>query len=446
MVVLYQRCRVMLLRCTKPLAVLLASIAVAAACMVTVTPAVAARREKVLRNFNNGNGAWPSASLIFDETGKLYGTTTSGGAYGVGTVFQLIPGASDRWTEKVLHSFHNDGKDGYWPIAGVTFDAGNLYGTNTRGGTQDYGAVFRLRPSAGGEWTEEVLYSFGSGKDGSNPDGGVIFDSTGNLYGTTYDGGSSACGGVGCGTVFRLTHGARGKWVAEILHRFHDDRKDGHHPYAGMVRDLAGNLYGTTVYGPTSGYFSQGPGTVFELKPSTNGRWTEKVLYTFCSLSSCADGNNPYAGLIFDAAGSLYGTTTYGGATAFDGNVFQLTPDGKGKWTESVVYTFCAARYYCNDGIYPYASLIFDAFGNLYGTTYEGTASNSYCAGFGCGIVFQLTPGANGTWSENVLYSFNGEDGGMPYAGVVIDSAGKVYGTTNGGGIYGNGTVFKIAP
>jgi len=424
---------------------LLVAILAVASGFFTTSPAVAVTKEKVLHNFGKGqDGVWPYDGVIFDKAGKLYGTTTSGGAYGGGTVFQLTPGANGEWTEKILHSFQNDGKDGYWPFGGVIFDSdGNLYGTTTEGGTLGYGTIFRLAPSAKGKWTQRVLHNF-TGKDGSKPYGGLTFGPDNNLYGTTYEGGGPGCGGVGCGTVFLIPPATTSKWILRVLHNFRDDGKDGRHPFAGVIFDAAGNLYGTTVYGPKSEYFYYGSGIVFQLSPSKNGRWSEKVLYAFCSLSECADGNNPYAGLTFDAAGNLYGTTLYGGATASDGNVFQLRPDGKGKWTESVLYTFCAARYNCNDGIYPYAGVILDAYGNLYGTTYQGTTSGSDCNGYGCGTVFQLMPSAPGTWTENVLYSFNGEDGGLPDAGLVSDSAGNLYGTTNGGGAYGNGTVFEI--
>lgn len=417
--------------------------------LTTVGPVFAASNEKVLHSFGKGqDGVWPYAGLIFDKTEKLYGTTTSGGAYRAGTVFQLTHCANGRWTEKILHSFQNNGKDGYWPFGGLILDtAGNLYGTTTEGGASGNGTVFQLTRRAHGKWTEKVLHNFGGGRDGSKPYAGVTFDAAGNLYGTTYEGGGSGCGGEGCGTVFLLPPPVPGaKWILKVLHSFRDDGKDGRHPFAGVILDAAGNLYGTTVYGPASDYFYYGSGIVFQLTPSTGGVWVEKELYIFCSSPECPDGNNPYAGLIFDAAGNLYGTTIYGGATGFDGNVFQLTPDGKGNWSESVVYTFCAARYNCNDGTYPYAGVILDASGNLYGTTYQGTASNSYCDGFGCGIAFQLKPSANGAWTENVLYSFNGEDGGLPYAGLIFDSAHNLYGTTNGGGAYGNGEVFEITP
>jgi uncharacterized repeat protein (TIGR03803 family) len=432
------------MRSAKSLFFLVAMLTATPGLLTTAVPVFAASSEKVLHEFGKGqDGVWPYAGLIFDGAGKLYGTTTEGGTFGAGTVFQLTPGSDGHWIEKVLHNFQNNGKDGYWPFAGLVFDpAGNLYGTTTKGGALGFGTIFQMRPGASGQWSERVLHNFSGGKDGSKPYGSLIFDAAGNLYGTTSEGGGSGCYGVGCGTVFLLpSSSSNSKWILKVLHSFRDDGTDGHNPFAGVIFDAAGNLYGTTAYGPTSGYFNNGPGTVFQLTPGKNGRWIEKVLHTF----SGPDGYDPYAGLIIDAADNLYGTTVYGGSSAADGNVFQLTPDGKGKWTESDLYDFCVARYNCNDGIYPYASVIRDASGNLYGTTYEGTNSGSDCAAYGCGTVFQLMP-ANGTWTEKILYSFHGEDGGLPYAGLISDSAGNLYGTTTGGGTYGNGTVFEITP
>src|SRR5208337_266622 len=231
----------------------------------TPAPVLAASKEKVLHNFGKGkDGVWPYAGLIFDQAGKLYGATTSGGAYGGGTVFQLTRGANGGWTERILHSFQNDGKDGYWPFGGVILDSdGNLYGTTTRGGESDYGTIFRLAPAAKGNWTERVLHSF-TGADGSKPYANLTFGPDKNLYGTTYEGGGLGCGGVGCGTVFLIPPTTPGKWILRVLHSFQDDGKDGRHPFAGVIFDATGNLYGTTVYGPTSGYFYYGPGIVFQ--------------------------------------------------------------------------------------------------------------------------------------------------------------------------------------
>jgi len=202
--------------------------------------------------------------------------------------------------------------------------------------------------------------------------------------------------------------------------------KDGIVPYFGaLIFDGAGNLYGTTVYGGTDNI-----GTVFQLTPGSNGKWTEKVLHSF----NGKDGGIPYAGLVFDAAGNLYGTT-------FGNTVFQLAPRANGKWTEKVLHIFNGKR-----GAGPGAgSLIFDAAGNLYGTTEVGGAYTRIC-GNGCGTAFELSPGANGTWNEKILYRFNRTNGYYPIAGVIMDAAGNLYGTTSSGGAHGQGTVFEITP
>jgi uncharacterized repeat protein (TIGR03803 family) len=220
---------------------------------------------------------------------------------------------------------------------------------------------------------------------------------------------------------------------------------DGAYPYLGSLTfDAAGNLYGTT---PLGGAHDNG-GTVFELTPGPNGVWTETVLYSFCTLPGCADGGDPYAGLIFDASGDLYGTTSGGGAYGW-GTVFELTPGANGTWTENVLYSFCSASN-CTDGAEPHGSLVFDLKGNLYSTTSAG--GSGQCRPLGCGTVFQLAPGANGTWTETVLHSFNRKDGEDPSAGLILDPKGNLYGTATYGGAHsgcpggGCGTVFALAP
>jgi uncharacterized repeat protein (TIGR03803 family) len=224
-----------------------------------------------------------------------------------------MPQAGGFWTEKVLHNFSNTGPDGAEPVAGVIFDsAGNLYGTTLYGGVNRthggyVGVVFELTPSGGG-WIEKILYSFAQSKyDAAGPWGSLIFDSAGNLYGTTTSGGRY----FGDGTVFELSPQAGGSWTETILHSFSDAERDGYHPYCNLIFDSAGNLYGTTsqggAYGQGSGFVG---GTVFELTPGSGGNWTERILHSFGNES---DGSEPLAGLIFDAAGNLYGTTEFGG-------------------------------------------------------------------------------------------------------------------------------------
>jgi uncharacterized repeat protein (TIGR03803 family) len=402
--------------------------------LVTSTHA-AAQQETVLHSFDangNGDGYNPYAGLIFDGSGNLYGTTRYGGADGYGTVFELTPtqrGGS--WTETVLHNFTLNGKDGVRPYADLVFDAsGNLYGTTVEGGTHgNYGTVFELTPTAGGGWTEKILHAFNdNSKDGYNPYAGLVFDASGNLYGTTRYGGAHHGG-----TVFKLTPKAGGDWTEAVLHNFNLNGKDGVRPFAALAFDASsGNLYGTTYEGG-----AHSGGTVFALMPQAGGSWTEKVLHSFNNNGE--DGLSPYAGLILDASGNLYGTTV-GGGVGGQGTAFELKPKAGGRWTETVLYKF--NKLGNGDGMEPYAGLVFDGSGNLYGTTETGGAYDSY------GTVFELTPTTGGIWTEKILHSFddNRTDGLYPYAGLIFDTSGNLYGTTVEGGAYGLGTVFEITP
>jgi uncharacterized repeat protein (TIGR03803 family) len=345
--------------------------------------------------------------------------------------------------EKVLHDFGNLPDDA-GPDAGLIFDsAGNLYGTTRGGGgsqfSADSGTVFELTPGTNGTWTETVLYNFCSLSactDGAYPEAGLILDGAGNLYGTTQGGGSYSSG-----TVFRLAPGRNGTWSETVLHSFNSG--DGGWPFAGMIFDGAGNLYGTTYSGG-----SHGDGTVFQLTPRPNGTWSETVLHSFDG----EDGKYPTAGLIFDSAGNLYGTTTAGGnlsdCSGFGcGVVFRLTPNSNRRWREKVLHGFNG-----RDGASPSAGLIFDETGNLYSTTPVG--GNHQCGGPGCGVVFQLTPATNDKWSEKVLHVFDGNHGTGPLAALILDKAGNLYGTTFAGGLdstwcsypNGCGTVFELTP
>jgi uncharacterized repeat protein (TIGR03803 family) len=278
---------------------------------------------------NCNDGSLPLAGLIFDQAGNLYGTTAEGGSTSCGprcgVVFQLSPSANGIWTEKVLRRFN--GGDGANPQASLIFDAaGNLYGTTSKGGANGAGTVFRLIPTATGNWNEQVLHHFTGGKDGGQPMAGLVFDQAGSLYGTTMQGGVlSGCNGSGCGVVFKLAQNSKQVWVEQVLHRFTGG--DGAQPFAGVILDQAGNLYGTTFSGGelkacvVSGQPS-GCGVVFKLAANSKGGWNETVLHYF---SDHPNGSHPAAGLIFDVAGNLYGTTA-GNLPTNHGSVFEITP------------------------------------------------------------------------------------------------------------------------
>jgi uncharacterized repeat protein (TIGR03803 family) len=400
--------------------------------------------ETVLYGFaGGGDGSRPIAGLIFDKSGAMYGTTESGGVSALGTVFKLTPPApgQSQWTETILYSFAG-GVDGSLPIAGLIFDKrGALYGT-TYDGMYDGvssggGTVFKLTPPAKGQtqWTKTILHNFAGGSDGVYPLAGLIFDKSGALYGTTYDGGGSL------GTVFKLTPPAPGQtqWTETVLYSF-GGGTDGSHPNASLIFDSGGGLYGTT----RSGGGVSNAGTVFKLTPPAPGQsqWTETVLYSFAGGS---DGADPYADLIFDLSGALYSTTYDGGfnaGTACQGGgcgvVFKLTPPAQGQtqWTKTVLYSFTGG----SDGSNPYAGLIFNTSGALYGTTQTGGGVSN------AGTVFKLTPPAKGQsqWTERVLYNFGGgADGSSPDGGLVyVHNA--VRGTTSAGGTSGQGAVFEL--
>ena len=338
--------------------------------------------------------------------------------------------------------------NGYAPSDSLIVDqAGNLYGTTVYGGTNNCsrtgcGVVFKLAPNSGGSWTESVLYRFAGGNDGANPYAGLILDAAGNLYGTTSSGGANGFGG----TVFKLTPNKDGTWSESVLYSFcsFTNCTDGGFPYAGVILDHAGNLYGTTVYGGNSANNCNGGnlncGVVYKLTPKSGGGWTESVLYNFTGGS---DGGAPPGGLIFDQSGNLYGTAqeSNAGSCRFGcGVVFQLTPQSNGSWTESVLHSFTGG----GDGGIPAGGLIFDAKGNLYGATVLG-GHIGRCS-VGCGVAFELTPNG-GSWTESVLHQFRGRDGGFPAAGLTFDAAGNLYGTTevDGPGTT-NGVVFKLTP
>jgi uncharacterized repeat protein (TIGR03803 family) len=394
-----------------------------------------AQTESVLHNFNpiGTSAAFPGSSLIFDAAGNLYGTSGSGsnttcGTDGCGTAFELSPKVGGGWGVKVLHSFDNNGKDGYQTSAPLILDAaGNLYGTTVMGGSHGGGTVFELLPKTGGGWTERVLHNFSSSNtaDGAFPYGGLILDAAGNLYGTTQGGGT-----YNDGTVFKLTPSGN-SWTETVLYSFNPNNRGPYFPYAGLIFDSAGDLYGTTVGG------GDGYGTVFELSSASGGAWTATVLHSFDPFGN--DGSYPYGGLTLDAVGNLYGATLQGGNSGCNGfgcgTVFELTPSAGGTWTEAVLHSFGTGT----DGQAPSAvTLTMDSSGNLYGTTSLG-GSYSY------GTAFELAPAAGGGWTETVLHSFGlGKDGRNPAAGLVFDAAGNLYGTAEQGGAGSGGAAFEI--
>jgi uncharacterized repeat protein (TIGR03803 family) len=382
---------------------------------------------KVLHSFQcNPSGCYPSGGLAFDAGGELYGTTFGGGNSNA-TIFRLTPSASDRWTYDLLYTLTI--KQGDALLAGLTLDAaGNLYGTADYGGAHDVGSVFSLSPdpSVAGGWILSVLHSFlNSHQDGSGPWDKVILDKAGNLYGTTREGGTN-----GGGILFTLTPGAGGEWTEAILHNFPATKDDGGQSYAELVRDKFGSLYGTTSGGGTG----NGDGTVFKLTHTTSG-WKETLLHSFQG----PDGSQPIAGLVFDAKGNLYGTTQVGGANG-EGTVFQLTPTTDGRWKHSILYDFPQFR----NGGGPVSTLAFDKSGNLYGTAAGGTGP---CSG-GCGVVYKLTPDSDGKWTYSVLHRFTDKgDGAEPNGAVVFDKTRThLYGTAIFGGTYNQGVVYEITP
>jgi hypothetical protein len=428
-------------------------------CAVALTlavPASAEWNEKVLYSFQGGtnDGSVPAGGVVFDKQGNLYGATTDGGM-----LYQLAPPAQqgDPWTETVLYTFKGKQyNDGDLPNSGLLIDSqGNLYGVTAYGGSGDCvllgtnvgcGTVYELSPpqQKGDPWTETILYSFPTAKQGYLPNGDLVFDGDGNLYGATEFGGGkgTSCDPYYqyCGAVFELsppkTKG--GKWTEKVLHAFASGT-DGANPNGGLVLDSKGAIYGTTYGGGNESREcgSGGCGTAFELTPPSKkgGAWAEKQLHVFAGGS---DGSLPQAGAIFDPNGNLYGTTL--------GTLFRLAPPSEkyGHWKMTTLYAFCNQG---GGGCEPEGSLIFDISGRLYGTTYYGFGDELY------GSVFRLRPrGAGGAgWVVDYLYGFvNAPDGLYPAAQLIFDKAGNLYSTTTGGG-RGTcsrycGTVFEVSP
>ena len=348
---------------------------------------------------DTADGATPQAALIMDSAGNLYGTTVYGGTASSGIVFKLDPAGN----ETILYTF-SGGNDGQYPVGGLLRDkSGNLYGTTFDGGTgfNLAGVIFKLSPSG----TEKVLYDFTGGADGGNPESSLIADSAGNLYGST-----EGSGAFGFGTIYELSRSNQ----ESVLYSFHG-AKSGSNPSRGsLIRDSAGNFYGTAGLAGI-----KQNGVVFRIFDGA-----EKALHVF---TGGADGGVPYWSLIRGTDGDFYGTTWVGG-TYLSGTVFKIDRSGN----ETVLYSFTGGA----DGQFALGGVVRDSAGNLYGTTNSGGA-------FGFGTVYKLDTNDN----ETVLYSFTGgSDGANPQAALTLDAGGNLYGTATAGGAGGNGTVFKITP
>jgi uncharacterized repeat protein (TIGR03803 family) len=348
--------------------------------------------------------------------------------------------AADR--ETVLHNF-SGGADGATPTYLIRDSSGNLYGLAEGGGNMvcsgGCGVIFKMSNSSG-RWVETILYTFTGGDDGADPSG-IVMDSTGSIYGFS----SGAEGSLGPGSAFKLSRATGGGWTFSLLYKFGTATNDGLYPAGAPVLDAAGNIYGSTRNGGSSTACTAGCGTVFELTPAVSGLWPETILHSF---SGVPDGAFPAGSMIFDGVGNLYGNTNAGGSNttacnAGCGAVYQVAPASGGSWTESILHSFNGSL---TDGIGPEGGIAIDATGNLYGTTYEGgRVHNSGCFGY-CGTVWEVSPVSGGGWSEKLLHSFNyTTDGGLPSVGVVLDSAGHVYGFT---ATYPNtlaGTAYKLS-
>ncbi len=413
-----------------------------AASLLATASYAAAQTESVIHRFQDGAaGVNPTSGLVADSNGSLYGVAGTGGiscsenVEGCGVVYKLSPPASGSgsWRQAVLYSFAG-GADGGDPWGNLSIDpkTHKVYGTAPLGGANSQGVVFELTP--GSPWTESIVYDFKQ-RDGSNPTGGILFNK-GTLFGVTANGGTNRSG-----TVYALRPPSvpGSEWNRQVLHQFADD-SNGFAPSSPLIADSTGAIYGTTINGnPTSG-------TVFKIAPpaSGTGPWTFSVLYAF---TLGANGGMPQGNLVFDSEGRLYGTTNAGGdPTCRCGTVLQLTPPagGSGPWTISTLHTFTGGT----DGANPQAGVTFDNTGALYGSTLGG--GDVSCAegyGGGCGTVFKVIASGDGTWSESVVYAFQGSNDGVWPASSLLFFNNNFYGTTlYGGGKGDGGTAFQMVP
>jgi uncharacterized repeat protein (TIGR03803 family) len=390
-----------------------------------------AQTEETLYSFS-GSPTSPSG-VIIGPGGSLYGRVDP--FEGVSSIYELSP-SNGGWAFSILSSGLYDGAATDTPPPLIADASGNLYGTDYHDDGGD-GLVYELSPSSDGSWTLQTLYAFSAegGKNGQAPTGPLAMDSAGNLYGTTQGGGHEQCDGRGgCGTVFELIRGQGGTWTEKVLYAF-GGPGDGVGPLYGVIFDAAGNLYGTTFTGGLSG---GDYGTVFELSPEAGGVWKERILHRFDWNGK--DGYQPISGLVLDAAGNLYGTTSSGGAfgaNGYGGTIFELSPTLEGGWSEKILHN-CLNPHSANGECS--GQLISDASGNLYGVSHDG--------GDHVGAVYELSPSAGGKWIQNSLYSFSKENGQpyYPVGALQFDSAGNIYGTTGAGGANGQGAIYEITP
>ncbi|MBV8197105.1 MAG: hypothetical protein JO263_03140 [Candidatus Eremiobacteraeota bacterium] len=409
------------------------------------TVARPAYTEKLIWDFTDtSDGSGPLAGVVADASGNLYATTQTGGVIkgnAFGTVDEFSSNGS-KWSEATLYTFH--GLDGSAPYAPVIFDThGNLDGTTLTGGstygkgcnTNGCGAVFQLTHGSSG-WSEAVLYSFTDGSDGGYPQGPLSFDQSNNIYGTTEGGGKPACPLLGgCGVVFELTHSSR--WKERIVHAF--SGADGQYPYTRLVVDTQGNIFGTTPKGG-SGCGSIGCGVVFELVKSGSS-WTAKTIHPF---SGGSDGASPAGGLLSDSKGTLYGTTAAGGASGF-GVAYKITRSGS-TWKQKILFNFSKTL-----GVYsPYGELTFDTHGNLFGAAAGGNTCTVGRQRFSCGIIYELSPARKGLWKEATILAFTfSANGWDPNGAPLVNGSGTVFGTTQKADVNGAGccgAVYQLAP
>jgi uncharacterized repeat protein (TIGR03803 family) len=384
------------------------SAAVPAAVLLVAFTLMAGGREKILHVFDAAPAENPMTMLIEDQQHNLYGTTFYDSSYSAGSVYELSPGSGGEWEYRVLHVFKK--AEGCYPDGKLLMDAaGTLYGTTYDGGAHNCGTVYRLKRASDGSWMENTLHDFNQ-RDGCLSQGGLAMDKQGNLYGGTLKGGSHQSG-----VAFKVAHTSNDQWRYHLLHEFDQSEAN---PDTGFIFDAAGNLYG----GDQTGIF---------VLSQKNGRWAERTAYAFQKET---DGYAPSGDLFFDSQGNLYGTNGLGGQDN-RGTVFELSPDSRGGWTSTVLHSFSRGH----DGHYPLGGVIVGPDGDVYGTTSTGGQH-------GAGTVFRLAPGADG-WTETLLHSFAGRrDGGGPMAGVLLGHSGKLYGTAYSGGAHGVGVVFELAP